>query len=202
MTRPRFAQSLDWAWLLGSIFFGGTWVVLQCLPFVRPGDHLWQQEVAAYQGNFSLFFLGLLLLAPAVRTWFPALLQDRRWLGLLAFGFALAHTLGAFSHTLGGNWQGWQFLAFNQQIYLGLGLLSLFILTILALTSNDFTVQTLGRTWKILHRVLFYPALLLALVHTVGLGVWYQFNNPQGLTHSILLGVGLLAIASLRLWAK
>lgn len=48
--------------------------------------------------------------------------------------------------------------------FLATGLLTLSILTVLALTSNRFAMRSLGKTWKRLHRFV-YAAGILAILH-------------------------------------
>ncbi|WP_287128651.1 ferric reductase-like transmembrane domain-containing protein [Candidatus Cyanaurora vandensis] len=186
-----------WAWFGFTLALGIVWLTLLCLPFLNAGDHLWQQEVTAYQGNLALVCLGLILLAVPLRSWLPALLQDRRWLGLLVFGFALAHTINGFTHTLGGDLAGWQFLGPTEQVALGLGTLALIFLFILALTSNSTAVTALGTAWKKLHRLLFYPTLILILIHTLLWGV-----NYAGWVPAVLLIAGTVGLVGLRWWPK
>jgi len=181
-----------WLWLLGSLGLGCIWLLVLCLPFLSAGDHLWQQEVTSYQGNLALFCFGLILLAIPLKPWLPDLLKDRRWLGLLVFGFALAHTLSGFTHTLGGDWQGWAFLGPKEQVALGLGLVALGGLAVLAATSNEAAVQALGAGWKTLHRWLFYPVLGLTVGHTVLWGVNYQ--SPWAIVGLVLTTLGLVGL--------
>ncbi|WP_218080381.1 ferric reductase-like transmembrane domain-containing protein [Anthocerotibacter panamensis] len=188
----------DWTWFVLTMLLGSVWVYLVILPFINPSDHLWQQEVTQYQGNLALFCLGIILYASGLSRWLPAIVKDRRWLGLMAFGLAVAHTISGFKHTLGGDWQGWQFLGPLEQGALGIGVLSLLLLTVLALTSNNWSVQTLGKGWKVLHRSLFYPAVILALLHTAGLGVHFRWSTPQGLINLLLVALTLVGALWLR----
>jgi DMSO/TMAO reductase YedYZ heme-binding membrane subunit len=188
----------EWVWLFISVCFGLIWIGLQCLPFLNPGDHLWQQELTQYQGNASLFCLSLVLVSSPLGKKLPLLIKDRRYLGLLAYGFAFAHALSAFTHTLGGDWQGWQFLGQTEQIALGLGVLALVLMTVLAITSNSTSVEVLGNAWKQLHRWLLYPVVVLALIHTIAWGVHYRLDTGSGQ----ILSIGLVLIFGAITWLR
>lgn len=90
------------------------------------------------------------------------LIRSRRYFGLAGFGYAAIHTalyvrqifdieliwLEAFIWSLGTGW------------------ISLFILLILALTSNNWSVKTLGKYWKHLQR-LSYLAIIAGFAHWI-----------------------------------
>ena len=89
-------------------------------------------------------------------------MRRRRYIGVAAFGYAAAHAvfyvldIGTLDKVLS---QFWSFEIMT-------GWLALAILIPLALTSNDFSVRMLGRTWKSLQRWV-YGAAVLTLVHWV-----------------------------------
>ncbi len=176
-------QIRTWGGISSTLLLGCAWLILLCLPFVSPGDHLWQQEVLQYQGFLALALLLIIPLATPL-----GIMVDRRWWGLLAFGLTLGHGLGAFKHTFGADLQGWQFLSPMALIALVLGVLSLLLMIPLTLTSNNWSVARLGAAWKTLHRSLFYPVLILAVVHTVAMGVHFQSSSIQGQINTLLLG--------------
>lgn len=177
-------------WPALSLLGGGSWLVLNFFAFSSPGDHLWQQTLLEYQGHIALAGLFLVLLASPLRLSFPFLAADRRWLGLLAFGFAFAHSLGAFQHTLGGTWWAFEFLSPRNQYALGMGAVSLLLLLPLALTSTNAAIKRLGKFWRWLHKLVI-PSLILAMAHTVLMGVHYPLDKNWGLiTTALLLGVG------------
>ncbi len=86
----------------------------------------------------------------------------RRPLGVWTFIYALLHVTFYFIK------ENDRAIAISQifdKFYLNLGALSLIILTLLALTSNDFSVRKLKfKNWKNLHR-LGYVALYLSIFH-------------------------------------
>jgi methionine sulfoxide reductase heme-binding subunit len=177
-------------WPVLSVLGGGAWLVLNFFAFSSPGDHLWQQTLLEYQGHIALIGLFLVLLAGPLRRSLPGLAADRRWLGLLTFGFAFAHSLGAFQHTLGGTWWAFEFLSPRNQYALGMGAASLLLLLPLALTSTNGAIKRLGKLWRWLHKLVI-PSLILAMVHTVLMGVHYPPDKTWGtITTALLLGAG------------
>ncbi|MGZ3275804.1 MAG: sulfite oxidase heme-binding subunit YedZ [Caulobacteraceae bacterium] len=117
-------------------------------------------------GLWSLRFLFACLLISPVSRWTrqPWLRRWRRPLGLLAFAFALLHTV----HFLlwGRLWPDRMGLLF-QRPYLAIGLVGLVLFAPLALTSNDAAVRwTTPRRWRRLH-LLVYPAAALSVIHEV-----------------------------------
>ncbi len=177
-------------WPVLSLLGGGSWLVLNFFAFSSPGDHLWQQTLLEYQGHIALICLFLALSAGSLRRSFPELVTDRRWLGLLAFGFASAHSLGAFQHTLGGTWWAFEFLSPRNQYALWMGVASLLLLLPLALTSTNGAIKRLGKFWRWLHKLVI-PSLILAMAHTVLMGVHYPLDKAWGtITTALLLGAG------------
>ncbi len=117
-------------------------------------------------GLWSLRFLFACLLISPVSRWIrqPWLRRWRRPLGLLAFAFALIHTV----HFLiwGRFWPDRMDLLFIRP-YLTIGLVALILFIPLALTSNDAAVRwTTPRRWRRLH-LLTYPAAALSVIHEV-----------------------------------
>lgn len=160
------------------------------------GSHLFGQRLTEYHGNASL---GLLLLAlaarPLARLWvWP--LQHRRALGVLAFGFAVAHTGYAYAHTLDSSLETLAFLTPTRQAMTWLGAASLALLLPLCLTSNDASMRRLRR-WTVLHR-LALPALLLAVAHTAWMGVHYGLDPLAVTSAALILATAALLLARFR----
>ena len=117
-------------------------------------------------GLWSLRFLFACLLISPVSRWIrqPWLRRWRRPLGLLAFAFAVIHTV----HFLlwGRLWPDRLNLIFVRP-YLTIGLVALILFVPLALTSNDAAVRwATPRRWRRLH-LLAYPAAALSVIHQV-----------------------------------
>ena len=124
--------------------------------------------------NTSVLFLYFTLLASPLYATFPKLplravyIKARKALGVSAFFFGLFHALMAFFISIGG----FSGLANITGIYLTsiiLGAISLFILTILAITSLKYCIKKLGKYWKPLHRMA-YIAGILILIHATIMG--------------------------------
>lgn len=144
-------------------------------------------------GEFAARFMIAAMIVSPLRSVFPRsrlllwLAARRRYLGVAAFSYALAHTalyivdMQSAAAILGefwilGIWTGWfAFLLFIP----------------LATTSNDWAVRRLGRRWNVIQRCI-YIAALATLVH------WIFVHNNIGpaLAHF----VPLVALEFYRIW--
>ena len=137
-------------------------------------------------GDWSAKLLIIALALTPMRRLLPRsrllgwLLGQRRYIGLAACGYALAHLLAylvraeSLETVLNEAWQpgmlsGW---------------VALIILVPLTLTSNDLSVAWLGRRWKYLHRFV-YIAALLTFAHWVLLA----FDPVAAYAHAAVLVV-------------
>lgn len=145
-------------------------------------------------GEFSARFMIIALMATPLKMALPGwrgprwLVRNRRYFGVAAFAYALAHTIfylidigvaGAISEAAKlAIWTGWvAFLVFVP----------------LAITSNDASVRAMGAGWKRLQRWV-YGAALLTLIHWAALHDW-------GGVGPALVHFGPLAILSVwRVW--
>ena len=124
-------------------------------------------------GEFAARFMTISMMITLLTMLFKGwrgprwLMKRRRYLGVAAFGYALAHTLlylvdeGAIAFT-GGE---------LSKLYIWTGWLAFFIFVPLAVTSTDGWVRTLGPRWKTLQRCV-YVAAVLTLVHWAALHNW------------------------------
>lgn len=111
----------------------------------------------------------------------------RRQLGLWCFTYSCLHLLAYWVFGLGFE-LGKLWTALSKQFYLTLGLLAWLVLLVLAITSNQLSKRYLGRTWGLVHRML-YPCLILVLVHQ-GLTVrsdWAEWGVYAGLGAFLLV---------------
>ena len=128
-------------------------------------------------GEIAIWTLGSVLALTPLRTLFPrsrivsALNRHRRYMGVSACVYGLLH----FScHVLyEGGWAG--LLRSLSKPFIWFGLAGLTILVILAMTSNNWSVRTLGgRNWKRLHRLAYLAAAILIYHQSIaGKGHWY-----------------------------
>ena len=112
------------------------------------------------------------------------LAKYRREVGLISFFFASIHSAITISHL------NIDFLALETytSYYSGIG--TLIIFTLLAITSNRFSIRRLKRAWKILHKFT-YVAMFLLLIHiwNLMLGQW-----------TILTGIGFNLLCSVTIF--
>ena len=145
---------------------------------------LYYGEFIHATGEFSARLLIVTLAVTPLRLMFPRsrwtiwLLQNRRYLGVAAFAYAVPHLL-AYLWKLAsvakvleegaepGMWTGW---------------IALIIFLVLAITSNNFSTRKLGQRWKTLHRLV-YPAAILTFAHWV----LVAFDPVSGLVHAGVL---------------
>ena len=150
-------------------------------------------EFAARFMIIAMMLSPLRLLFPKAR-WIQWLMKRRRYIGVAAFGYAALHTLyyvidlGTLSAVLAdsvklGIWTGW---------------LAFLIFVPLAVTSNGYSVRSMGPAWKTLQRFVYVAAVATllhwifvhnepgpALVHFIPLAgleayrVWYHFIRKQ-----------------------
>lgn len=143
-------------------------------------------EFAARFMIVAMCITPLRMLFPRARFW-SWMMQRRRYFGVAAFGYALAHTifyildmetvqamLAEFFAL--GIWTGW---------------LAFVIFVPLAVTSNDYFVRVMGRNWKQLQRWV-YLAAVATLVH------WIFVHNNLG--PALVHFVPLAGLEIYRIW--
>ena len=144
-------------------------------------------------GEFSARFLIVAMLISPLRILFPRssflnwMLDRRRYFGVAAFLYALAHTalyifdMGTLTAVFGeflalGIWTGW---------------LAFFVFIPLAATSSDRAMHWLGMRWQLLQRGV-YVAAVATLVH------WIFVHNNPGVALTYFVPLALLE--TYRLW--
>ena len=120
----------------------------------------------------------------------PRLLQKyRRQIGLIAFVLALAH---GFLLIRKRNLDFFDLQTY--WIYIQ-GLATLLIFTLLAITSNNWSIRKLKRNWKKLHSLTYLAMFLLTWHIWDKMSAHWSFLTPIGL-------LALIVIISLFLWRK
>ncbi len=128
-------------------------------------------------GEIAIWTLGAVLILTPLRTLFPrsaivaALNRHRRYIGVSAWVYGTLH-LGC--HVLyQGDWDDLR-QSFGKP-FVWYGLAGLAILTVLALTSNQWSMRQFGgKRWKGLHRLVYLAAALLIYHQAIaGKGHWY-----------------------------
>jgi sulfoxide reductase heme-binding subunit YedZ len=154
-----------------------------------------QEEILRGLGRQTLVILCFVLAMPALARRYPytrlrGLVQHRRAMGLWAFAYACIHLLAylQFEHDLA--WSAiWD--DFWRRPFVTVGLLCLLAMTLLALTSNRWSLRWLGPRWKVLHRLSWVIVLLGILHYALHKAGKNDFTQP---TVFLLIWSGLLAM--------
>lgn len=146
-------------------------------------------------GTWTLVGLLLTLAVTPVQTMLgqSALVRVRRLLGLATFFYAVLHMLA---------WAWWDqgfdlVLMFNdvvQRPFVAFGFAALVVLSLLAVTSNQWSMRRLKRGWKKLHQWI-YVASIAVIVH-----YWLHKAGKNDFSE-VLVYAGILAVLlGWRLW--
>lgn len=172
--------------------------------FTVSDNDLQVTELAKIFALLSIFYLYLALLPSPLYDLFPKFplrglfLKGRRAIGFSAWFFAEIHSCLIFFGKLKG-FSGLLFLNNYYLLAIGVGAISLFILTILAFTSFDFMIAMLTfKKWKFLHRFV-YLASILIIIHVLMIGEHFSnLSNPISQL-SIFAAIILLFLEAIRL---
>jgi sulfoxide reductase heme-binding subunit YedZ len=148
------------------------------------------RAVTLRTGRYTLVLLVLTLACTpaAIMTGFGAVVRLRKPMGLYAALYATLHFL-VFAAWDYGLQLDLIWLEVRQKPYIQVGLVTLAILILLAITSTRGWMRRLGRRWKRLHRWV-YAAGLLAVLHYL----WVVKASPSTpLTYGAIV-VALLAV--------
>lgn len=175
-------------WLAGAIPFALLlWDTLTGGLGVEP-----IREIEHRLGRTALYFLvASIAVTPLLRLTGISLMRFRRALGVLCFAYALPHVLAWVVMDMGLLWSQMA-RDIVKRPYLLFGMLSFVLLLPLALSSNDWSIRTLGaKAWRNMHKAV-YVAAPLAALHWL----WaVKVNEPAPL---FWLGA-ILALLGLRL---
>lgn len=120
------------------------------------------------------------------------LLKHRRHIGIFAFFFALAHGFFLVQK------RNFDFFDFKTYWIYCQGVATFTIFTILAITSNDWSVKRLKKNWKKLHQLTYWAMFLL---------IWHIWDKMSG-HWTYLTPIGIVAISGItvlflvRLWIE
>ncbi|SIO07188.1 sulfite oxidase heme-binding subunit YedZ [Vannielia litorea] len=146
-------------------------------------------------GEFAARFMIIAMLASPLALVFkgwrgPRWLQkNRRYFGVAAFFYALAHTV-LYLVDLG---TVQKVVADLPKLYIWTGWIAFLIFVPLAVTSSDYFVRKMGRNWKTLQRAT-YGAAVLTLLHWAALHDWGGLG--PALVHFVPLGL----LEAYRVW--
>ncbi|WP_304618266.1 sulfite oxidase heme-binding subunit YedZ [Paracoccus sp. (in: a-proteobacteria)] len=123
------------------------------------------QRIEHRLGRTALYLLVAgLAVTPLLRLTGISLMRFRRAIGVLCFGYALAHVLAWMVMDMGLLW-GQMGRDIVKRPYLLFGMLSFVAIFALGITSNNLSIRRVGAgAWRRLHRLV-YPAALLAGMH-------------------------------------
>jgi sulfoxide reductase heme-binding subunit YedZ len=138
----------------------------------------------------SILILSLACTPVYILTGFTLVMRLRRTLGLYAFFYALLHLVNFIWIDYGFNFSILGEDLFQKK-YAIAGLVSFLFLLPLAVTSFFRLRQKLGRTWQILH-FLVYPAGIAAIIHFI-------WQEKISILMPILYGIVLLVLLIFRL---
>jgi sulfoxide reductase heme-binding subunit YedZ len=144
-----------------------------------------------FAARFMIFAMMITPLAMLFKgaSWPRWLMKRRRYLGVAAFAFALAHTIlylvdnGAVAFT-GGE---------VSKLYIWTGWLAFLVFVPLAITSTDGWVRSMGPRWKTLQRGV-YAAAVLTLLH------WAALHDWGGIAPALVHFVPLCLLEVYRVW--
>jgi sulfoxide reductase heme-binding subunit YedZ len=156
---------LSWQYLTGTLYYG---------EFL----HL-TGELSAQLLIVTLAVTPFRLAWPA-RQWTTWLMRNRRYFGLASFVYAVPHLLVYLQKT--GNLAGIAKDAVEPGMWTGWFAIILFLP--LAATSNNASARWLGKSWKTLHKLVYFAAVL-TFVHWV----LVAFDPLPALIHAGLLSV-------------
>ena len=125
------------------------------------------QDITIRTGKPALVLLVLVLSISPMRKWFGlhSLLQFRRSLGLYAFMYASLHLLVFVGLDYGFDIELLRSSVFKKP-YVVLGLFAYLTLVPLAITSTHGWIRRLGKSWKMLHRLVYLTGVL-AVAHYI-----------------------------------
>jgi methionine sulfoxide reductase heme-binding subunit len=139
-------------------------------------------------GEFAARFMIVAMLASPLALVFKGwrgprwLKKNRRYFGVAAFAYALAHTVLYLIDL--GTLQ--KVVADVPKLYIWTGWIAFLIFVPLAVTSSDYFIRKMGRHWKTLQRTT-YAATVLTLLHWAALHDWGGLG--PALVHFVPLGV-------------
>lgn len=172
MLRRLFKNSRFWILLSGIVLSINIAGVVQL--FI-PSGTLQVIRIEQYYGFISIVLVYMAVLASPLTKAYPGMklkeeyLHARRAIGVLGFYFAFLHVYLSFFQQLGG-FVGVKYYSHKYNVSLLFGVIALFILFLMAATSLDWAVDTLGfANWKRLHRFV-YLAGVGILIHVILIG--------------------------------
>ena len=155
------------------------------------------KEIVRFNGECALIFLLLAqVITPLKEVTGINLVSLRRMLGLFCFMYACVHFISYVVFLLEFRFSD-LITDIVKRPYISVGFTAFIFLIPLAVTSTRWMVSRLGRSWKILHRLV-YLVLLLVLLHLV----WLTKTDYSSAFAYVLLGLILLLFRAWRWFRK
>jgi sulfoxide reductase heme-binding subunit YedZ len=142
---------------LPAVYMTGQWCLGQFTS--RPLN-----QAMLMTGVWAVWFLLLSLAVSPARSIFglSKLIQVRRMLGLTAAAYTVAHLV--FYGAMEGFNLPFVVGEIIHRFYLTIGFIAVVGFVVLAVTSTDAAIRSLGKRWKLLHQLI-YPIAVLSLWH-------------------------------------
>jgi len=168
--------------------------ILLLLPAAYYAWGLWQDTLGANPleavirglGDWGLRILLVTLLVSPLRrllNW-PKILRTRRMFGLYAYFYIVLHLLSYIWFDQFFDWEEiW--LDILERPFITVGMITVVLLTPLAITSTKGMIRRLGKKWKRLH-ILVYPISILAIIH-----FWWmvKLDITEPVIYAIILSI-------------
>jgi len=177
--------------------------ILLLMPMLYYAWGIWQDTLGANPletiirglGDWGLRILLMTLLVSPLRrllNW-PKLLKARRMLGLFSYFYVTLHLL---SYLWFDQFFDWQEIWFDitERPFITVGMLSVVLLTPLAVTSTKGMIRRMGKNWKRLH-MLIYPIAILSILH-----FWWMVKLDK--TEAAIYGFILSILLAERVYRK
>ncbi len=168
--------------------------ILLLLPALYYGWGIWQDTLGANPleavirglGDWALRILLLTLLMSPLRrlvNW-AQVLRLRRMLGLYAYFYVILHLLGYLWFDQFFDWEEIWFDILERP-FITIGMVSVVLLTPLAITSTKAMIRRLGKNWKRLHSLV-YLISILTIIH-----FWWmvKLDVTEPAIYSVLLAL-------------
>ncbi|MBB2201233.1 protein-methionine-sulfoxide reductase heme-binding subunit MsrQ [Gluconacetobacter tumulisoli] len=154
-------------------------------------NRLGPDPVNVFERTLGLWAIRFLILSlcvtPLRELTGVSLLRYRRALGLLAFWYALFHVTVYVG--LDQGFDGAVLLAdITRRPFVIMGMAAFLIVTVLAATSNAWSIRRLGRRWRAVHRMV-YLAGLCAAVHFI---LSFKLLRAEPLLYAVVMALLLL----------
>lgn len=134
--------------------------------------------IGNHLGHVGLFFLMIALVARPLKGWWDAPLKYRRAIDVIAFAAVLAHVIYVTRDSLEGNLATIGLMSAQHKWGMWVGIISLCIMALVAMTSFRFLQRKLGNAWRHIH-LLSVPVMALAVLHTILVGPHYLMADAQ-----------------------